>query len=76
MFSLPRFSVQLVMAFLWCVSKVQSEEGVNQASIISAMSCYVRGFIDKGFDKQCRRSRSSKAEPGNNSTENKEIVVS
>ncbi|RCN41262.1 hypothetical protein ANCCAN_12773 [Ancylostoma caninum] len=52
------FSVQTVMAFLWCVAKVQSEESSNQANPISALSSYIREFLENGSSSHTKKTRS------------------
>ncbi|KAL6736198.1 hypothetical protein Aduo_006579 [Ancylostoma duodenale] len=52
------FSVQIVMAFLWCVAKVQTEETSNQANPISALSSYVREFLENRSGSHTKRTRA------------------
>ncbi|KAK6725938.1 hypothetical protein RB195_004324 [Necator americanus] len=51
-------SVQLVMAYLWCVAKVQEEESANKTTLIRNLYSYVRGFLRKISDSRRKRCRS------------------
>ncbi|EYC40692.1 hypothetical protein Y032_0601g508 [Ancylostoma ceylanicum] len=51
-------SVQIVMALLWCVAKVQLEEISNQTNPIPALSSYVREFLEDRTGPHIKRTRS------------------